>query len=241
VKTKELEPIKQGSEVFSTPMETIRQAISAGSDLTKLEKLMELQERYETNQARKAFAVAFSLVQSKISSIIKTQLNPQTHSKYASLDNILEIAKPVYTAEGFSMIFYEGATTVAENVRICADVLHKSGHKETYHIDIPCDGLGIKGSAFMTKTHAKASSTSYGRRYLTCMVWNIATSDEDGNAPAEKVNAEDVKNLDTLIVESEIELPKFLAFMKVEKLEDIAKSDLKKALNVIEAKRAGKK
>ena|SRR3990167_2389976 len=228
--------------IGNSPSDMIRQAIDGGADLEKLEKLLVLKERYDANEARKTFAVAFSIVQSKISSIVKTKLNPQTHSKYATLDNILEIAKPIYTTEGFSMIFYEGDTTVSENIRVCADVLHKDGHKETYHIDIPCDGVGIKGNAFMTKTHTKASSTAYGRRYLTCMVWNIATSDDsDGNGVAEKISAEEVKDITAQLASVDAPLKAFLEYMKLEKLEDMVKSDMKKALNTIEAKRTAKK
>lgn len=226
----------------NTPTDMINQAIESGASLDQLEKLLILKERFDANEARKTFSAAFSIVQSKIDSIVKTKLNPQTHSKYATLDNILEIAKPAYTAEGFSMIFYEGDTTVAENIRVCADVLHKDGHKETYHIDIPCDGVGIKGNIFMTKTHTKASSTAYGRRYLTCMVWNIATSDDsDGNGEIEKISAEELETLKAHLTSIDTPLDKFLEYMKIEKLEDMAKSDMKKALNAIEAKRQVKK
>ena len=101
------------NNIGNSPSDMIRQAIDGGADLEKLEKLLVLKERYDANEARKTFAVAFSIVQSKISSIVKTKLNPQTHSKYATLDNILEIAKPIYTTEGFSMkIFPSGFSII---------------------------------------------------------------------------------------------------------------------------------
>lgn len=173
-----------GNEIEKTvsPNQMIQLAIEGKADLKKLEKLLELQTRYEANEARKVFASDFAEVQANIDSVLKTKNNPQTHSKYAGLDNVIETAKPVYTQYGFSIIFYEGETGVAENIRVCADVLHKAGHKETYHFDVPLDGVGIKGNANMTKIHGKASSVSYGRRYLLCMIWNIPTQDDDGNS-----------------------------------------------------------
>ncbi len=168
-----------------TPNQMIQLAIEGKADLEKLEKLLGLQEKYEKNEARKVFASDFATVQAEIVAVVKTKSNPQTHSKYAGLDNVLEISKPVYTKHGFSVIFYEGKTEATESIRVCADVLHKSGHKETYHFDVPLDGVGIKGNVNMTKIHGKASSVSYGRRYLLCMIWNIPTQDDDGQAAGE--------------------------------------------------------
>ncbi len=155
-------------------------------DVEGFGKMLEFQERHEANQAKKVYASDFALAQSDIAAVVKTKINPQTHSKYAGLDDVLETSKPVYTRHGFSVIFYEGKAEDAEDLRLCADVLHRAGHKETYHLDVPLDGKGIKGNANMTKIHGKASSLSYGRRYLLCMIWNIPTQDDDGNKPKEK-------------------------------------------------------
>ncbi len=155
-------------------------------DVDGFGKMLEFQERHDANKARKVFASDFAVAQSNIDAVVKTKVNPQTHSKYADLDGVIEVAKPVYTNQGFSIIYYEGETSLDGHMRLCADVLHKEGHKEKYHIDIPLDGVGIKGNANMTKIHGKASSISYGRRYLLCMIWNIPTQDDDGNAAGKK-------------------------------------------------------
>ena len=182
----------------TSPAEMIRLAITEKGNLDKLEKLLALQERYEANEARKLFASSFAIAQEKIAVVVKTKLNPQTHSKYADLGNIIESAKPVYTKEGFSMIFYEGETKVPENIRICVDVLHTAGHQKTYFYDVPLDGVGIKGNPNMTKIHGKSSSAAYGRRYLMSMVWNIPTKDDDGNAagaPVELIGEKEISQI----------------------------------------------
>lgn len=178
--------------IANSPASLIRIAVSGNADLDKLAKLLDLQERWEAAQSKKAFAVAFAQAQANVTSVTKNRLNPQTHSKYADLANVIEETKPAYTKEGFSIIFYEGSPASPENMRICADVFHQAGHKETYYYDVPLDGVGIKGSAYMTKIHAKASSTSYGRRYLMCMIWNIPTQDDnDGNGPIQMPQAKE--------------------------------------------------
>ena len=224
----------------NSPADMIRLAVEGKADLDKLEKLLTLQERWEANEARKVFASSFALAQEQIALVVKTKLNPQTGSKYAPLESIIESAKPIYTKEGFSVIFYEGETTVPECIRICADVLHTAGHKETYHYDIPLDGVGLKGNPNMTKIHGKSSSTSYGRRYLMCMIWNIPTGDDDGNAagkPVEYINEAQIKQIMDLATETGADRGLFLTYMQAESVEKILKADFKKAINALELKK----
>lgn len=179
------------TKVEQSPLMPIISAASTNGevDADKLLKLLEANRQWDADQARKAFAADFTAVQSKIEAVVKTAVNPQTKSKYAKLEGVIEMAKPLYTECGFSVIFYEGTATAPDNVRVCADVLHGEGHKETYHYDVPLGGVGIKGVVNMTKIHGKATSVTYGRRYLLCMIWNIPTQDDDGNPPAGDPNA----------------------------------------------------
>ena len=165
------------------PMVQIAQMMQAGLDIDvdKMAKLQEIGERYEANEAKKAFFADISLVQSEIEGVRKTKKNNQTNSMYATLDDVIEVAKPIYTKHGFSVVFSEGKSDNAGDIRICADVLHKDGHERSYYHDLAIDDKGIKGSVNKTQIHGKASSISYGRRYLMCMIWNIPTPDNDGN------------------------------------------------------------
>ncbi len=219
-----------------TPAEMIMAAVTANTDLEKLKGLMELQERWEANQARKAYASSFSTAQANIEAVIKTKTNSQTHSKYADLSDVIDSAKPVYTKEGFSVIFYEGDTPLPEHVRVYADVQHIDGHKETYHFDVPLDGVGLKGNANMTKIHAKASSVAYGRRYLMCMIWNIPTADDDGNSVKSNdvlLGDKELHQIRDLLIAKELTEKKLVEYMGVEKLEDVKLADYMKALTAI--------
>ena len=155
-------------------------------DTDQMSKMLEIAERLKATAAKEAYAVDFAVVQANIDGAVKTARNPQTGSMYAKLEGVIEASKPAYTAQGFSVVFYEGVTETEAHIRVCADVLHRDGHKESYHYDVPMGGVGIKGVVNMTKIHAKATSVTYGRRYLLCMIWNIPTQDDDGNAPDKK-------------------------------------------------------
>jgi len=238
---------KKELEVIGTkatlPAEMIELAIQKGADLEKLSKLIELQERYEANQAKKIYNAEMVVVQKEMPTVAENLSNSQTHSKYASLDDIINRTREIYTAHGFSISFYEGVTDKQDQVRICADVVHASGHKETYWYDVPLDGMGIKGNANMTKIHAKASSTSYARRYLMCMIWNIPTGDDpDGNTvPLEVIDAEQINNIENLLIESKTDVNKFLAYLKCESVSSIPKDKYKTAVVALEAKIKGSK
>jgi hypothetical protein len=224
-----------------SPAELIAAAVSKGTDLEKLEMLLSLQERWEKNEARKVFASSFALVQRDITLVAKTAVNEQTRSKNAKLEDIIESVKPIYTKEGFSVIFYEEDTIIPDHIRICVDILHRSGHKEKYHYNMPLDGVGIRGNANMTKIHGKASSISYGRRYLMCMVWNIPTGDDDDGVAASKieqpVTEEEIQTVRDWIISSKSVEGKLLKHLGITKLEDMTKKDYNKAIVALKTRK----
>jgi len=227
-----------------TPNEMILAAVNGKADLDKVKQLMEMQKEYEERQAKKVFASSFAAAQEKIGVVVKTKMNPQTHSKYADLGDIIEMAKPIYTAEGFAVIFYEGVTTVPENVRICADVLHKAGHKESYYYDVPLDGEGIRGNANMTKIHGKVSSSSYAMRILMRMIWNVPLQDDDGNAagaPVELIDEKQIGQLTDMVNDlkgdSVANMKQFKATMKITELSEILKPNFQKAVSLLVARK----
>ena len=89
----------------SSPAQLIREAVTGGADLEKMRGLLELQERWEANEARKAYDRDMAVVQAKIKSVYKSKKNTQTGSKYADLDNVINQTKEVYTELGFSLSF----------------------------------------------------------------------------------------------------------------------------------------
>lgn len=223
-----------------TPAEMIMAAVSGQADLEKVEKLLELQERWEANEARKQFAKSFAIAQANILPVVKTKFNNQTKSNYADLADIIETAQPIYTKEGFSVTFNEGDCPKEGHARVLADVLHCKGHKEQYRLDIPLDGAGIKGNANMTAIHGKASSVSYGKKYLMCMIWNIPTQDNDGQSTSAKnLGDKELHSIRDLLISKELTEAGLAKYMGVEKLENIKADDYMKALAAINA--AGKK
>ena len=59
--------------------------------------------------------------------------------------------------------------------------MHEAGHTKRYHVDLPIDSTGIKGSVNKTGVHANGSTYSYARRYLTMMIFNVVLTNEDND------------------------------------------------------------
>ena len=223
------------AEVISTA-QLIQEGIAKGIDLVALKEILKLREIDDAFKARKAYARDFAIVQSNIEAVVKTRTNSQTHSKYADLGDVIESAKPVYTKEGFSIICYEGDCPKENFMRMYADVLHCAGHRETYHLDLPMDGMGFKGNANMTQIHAKASTSQYARRYLICMILNIPLTDNDGNTQtAEHITPTQHGMLDGLIKMKNLDKASLLTYLEIESLELLPTNQYSKALTAINA------
>jgi hypothetical protein len=78
------------------------------------------------------------------------------------------------------MSFGTADSAIKGHYRVTCEVTHCDGHSKHYHVDMPSETAGFKGTANKTATHAFSSAMSYGRRYLTLLIFNIATEDDDG-------------------------------------------------------------
>lgn len=145
----------------------------------KLEKLIELQERIMRHQAKAEFDAAFSQMQGEIPAITERgeiTVNGQVRSRYARHEDILEVVKPILQKYGFAIrhrnAFENGI------VKITGILSHRSGHSEEDEFVAKADDSGSKNAI-----QALGSTRSYGQRYTTISLLNIATrgTDDDGH------------------------------------------------------------
>ena len=166
----------------SSPAKLLELAVQQGADVGKLERLMDLQERWDKKQAEAAFNTALNEVQANLPKIERKAWNDQTRSHYAKLEAVNAALVPVYSAHGLSISWGTDQSPIEGYIRVVGDLSHIAGHTRRYFLDIPLDNAGIKGNDNKTKVHATGSSLSYARRYLTLMMFNASTyDDKDGN------------------------------------------------------------
>lgn len=169
------------------PLTLIARAVERGMDPMQLKALIDLQHQWEAGLARKAYAQAMVECQSEMPCIVRDGWNDHTKSRFARLETISQQAKPIYQQHGFALEFSEGEASKAGYKRIVCKVIHRDGHSEQKWIEFPIDGTGAKGGkSSMNEVQGCVSTDTYGKRVLTCNVFNItiADTDLDGQPPA---------------------------------------------------------
>jgi len=194
----------------ANPMEMVARALEKGIDGPMLQQFMDLQERYEANEARKAYAADMAKCQKAMEPIVAAAENDHTTSYYAKLGTINKQITPIYGKHGFSISFGHGKAEAEGDIRTTAVVLHKLGHREDFFVDFPPDDVGSAGNTNKTAIHARKSSNTYGKRTIIEGIFNLSilSEDDDGNAAggvgAGKVDDEQTMRLNAMITEWEI-------------------------------------
>lgn len=138
----------------------------------------------EAKMAEREFNRAMAVAQSDMAPIRKDAINPHTNSKYARFEAIDEHLRPIYTRNGFSVRF---RTEDAQPgwVKVVCVIAHAAGHVEEFPLSAPLDSAGSQGRSNKTGVQAIGSTTSYLKRYLLTMAFNVALAgdDDDGEGP----------------------------------------------------------
>lgn len=169
-----------------------RVAMDPNADIEKMERLLVMYQSIQRDKAEREFNAALQAVQAEMPSIKRDADNKQTSSTYARLESINAALIPVYTKHGFSLSF--GTKPGGESfINVTCRVSHVAGHTRDYDYPSPIVTTGIKGNAMMTPTHASGSALSYGRRYLTCLIFNVVLTNEDDDGNKASPRAEPAK------------------------------------------------
>jgi hypothetical protein len=176
----------QSNDAASIMAVIIQVAANPNVDVGNMERLMQMHERHVDRQASAAFSVAMVSAQKRIKPVTRNALNKHTASTYARLEDIDRAISPIFTEEGFSLSFGTADSRLPGHLRVTCECMHAGGHTKLYQLDLPIDAAGSGGKTNKTGVQANGSTISYGRRYLTQMIFNVTTTDDDddGNSGA---------------------------------------------------------
>lgn len=162
----------------SSPDKLLELAISKDVDIEKLERLMDLRERYQKDEARKAFYRAMADFQKECPVIHKNKMTDFNTSKgrvsyaYATLDQIrAEIQEPLHK---FGLSYRWEQKEEGSIITITCIVTHEEGHAEKTTMSAEADGSGTKNSI-----QAKGSTYTYLQRYSLIGALGISTAQDD--------------------------------------------------------------
>lgn len=166
-----------------------RVALDKDADVSKLEKMIELQERVMANQAKQQFDSAMLNFQIKKPVIEKSATANRT--KYAKLPNIQAAIDPVLREFGLFVRWATEATQTGKNKVTCI-VTHIGGHSESSSMEVSPDKSGSKN-----EIQADGSAITYAQRYTLCSLLGLVLSeDTDGNSIKPTVTSQQVKILE---------------------------------------------
>jgi hypothetical protein len=157
-----------------TPRGLIQQGIEKGLDVESLSKLMDLQDRWEANIARKAFFEAFTNFQCECPDLRKTKLVAfnQTTYKYAPLADITRQIGPLLKAHGLS--YRWEITDTEKEIKVTCLVSHVQGHTESTSMMANPDLSGSKNPI-----QGRGSAIEYLKRYTLVGALGLSTADSD--------------------------------------------------------------
>jgi len=229
VKTQEIQRIEPQATAL-TPMDLLNNAVANGN-LELAEKLMGLQERWEANQARKAFDEAVSAAKAKLKPVVR---NRKGHNSkmYADFSAIAQAVDPILADYGLS---YRFRSSQGDRITVTCVLAHKGGHFEETSLSGPADTSGNKNAI-----QAIGSTLTYLQRYSLVQMLGIAAADDDdgaaGNA-GERISEEQTTELIDLCEAVGADRAKFCKYLKVESLADLPARRFEEAKQALEAKR----
>jgi hypothetical protein len=213
-----------------------------------LTKLMELSQRMDADNARKAFANAKARFGAMCPPVQRRTENAQfqvtrdgrkVNRMYASLDDIAATIRKPLAECGLSYRWSDAVVEPGKLTLSCV-VSHELGHSESSSATLPTES-----KAGCSEAQKVGAILTYAQRYSLINALGLTSCDEDndGNddAPAEKISDADLLALEVALDEIKADLPKFKQYMGVERLADIPASKVRQAFDAIARRKAGGK
>lgn len=158
-----------------TPMQMLQVAVERGDDMEKLRQLMDLQERWEANQARKAFVAAVAAFKAEPMKILKSkQVSIPGGAKFAhaTLADVVDGVVASLSKHGLSHkweLQQEG-----DRITVTCVLTHQSGHSERTTLSGLPDDSGKKNGIQQI-----ASTVTYLQRYTLMAACGLSAKDMD--------------------------------------------------------------
>lgn len=166
----------------TSPAGVMMAALAQGGSLEQIEKMMDLQERWERREAEKAYNVAFAAFKAEAVRIMKAKTvtdGPLKGKSYAELHNVVDAVTPALSRHGLSAA-WKVSKDDKDWLEVTCTLKHTSGHSESVSMGGMPDTGGAKNAL-----QARASSLSYLSRYTLKAICGVAEGgdDIDGNPP----------------------------------------------------------
>lgn len=230
------------------PISIVQTAIEKGITGADLKEIMDLQERWEANQARKAFDIALYNATAEIPAIVKNRLvafeakagGKDTSYRHEDLAQVIDTIRPHLFKHGLGHRFDTKQDMQNGGLITVTCIIYGHGHREETSLS---SGPDANGSG-MNNLQRIASATTYLERYTLKAALGLASKhDDDGRGssadPADLTNitALQLEELAALIKEVNANENAVCKACHVEKLAEMTQLQFTKAKAKLEAMR----
>jgi hypothetical protein len=223
------------------PNDLLAMALSQNVDLDKLERLMVLQERWEKNEAKKAYTEAMAAFKANVPEIIKDatvdfvskKTGERTKYDHPTLHNAVKTITKELSKHGLSHSWRLGQNE--KMITITCVITHIMGHSESTALSGPPDQSGKKNPI-----QAISSTVSYLERYTLFAITGLAAKgmDDDGrggrDSHGEMITEDDKQNIELFRKAADLSDEEFKKRLKkgfnVESIDDLTTVQAKKVI-----------
>lgn len=249
----EIPQTPKGAVVVSAPSEgdsvalmriIERAALTQDFDVTKLQQLLDVKERWDAVNSRKAFVAAMAAFKADPPEIVKdkhvsykNKTGGTTEYDHATLGKICAGIIKGLADHGISHRW-----DVSQNdnrIKVTCVLTHEQGHSESVSLNAAADDSGGKNNI-----QAIGSAITYLQRYSLLAATGLAAEDMDDDgrassaaAPGYFITENQITDLMALAEEVKADRTAFLKFMKVTQLAEIPASQYKVAVAGLESRR----
>ena len=226
-----------------SPAALMMVAIEKNLDLDKVEKAMALQERWEANEARKAYHDAMAGFKAEPPEIEKDRhvkfqtAKGTTEYRHASLANVTAKINAALSVHGLSAGWK--VAQADKQITVTCTITHRLGHSESTSLSGSPDDSGSKNPI-----QAVGSTISYLERYTLLALTGLATHDMDddsnGTTTTEYITEEQSAGIKVMLSETGSDTAAFLKFIGAESVDKILAAHYGKAIAALKAKKTKK-
>lgn len=220
-----------------SPAEIITTALASGADPDMLEKMLTMQERWEANEARKAYHAAMAEFKKNPPEIDKDKKvefdtsKGKTSYNHASLYNVTDKITKALSDHGFSVSWFPQQNGI---ISVTCRITHCMGHSEEATLSAPSDTSGTKNPI-----QAIASTISYLERYTVLALTGLATKemDDDGKSAGnnQPITEEEYSVLQDWLVAANRKETQVCKFLKIESFKQLTRPLYNKAIASLKA------
>ena len=245
--TKELSVQENGNTLpaQASPAMMMQLAMDKNLDLSKVEKMIELQAKWDAIEAKKAYTLAMAQFKKEPPIITKDKSVGYTNNdgsstgyKHASLGNVTNTINTALAKHGFSAGWKQSQEE--GKITVTCTITHKKGHSESTSLTAPADSSGKKNPI-----QAIGSTVTYLERYTLLALTGLATHDQDDDGVGagneiEYINKKQQNVICDLLAEYDIDEVAFLNWMGFNSVPEIPEKHYPRAIEGLE-KRGAKK